>query len=68
MSEIILYKTPNQDIRLEMLIENETIWLLNWKKLVYRKQAGKSIISSVNAEHKMESAAQWEIKSSISKT
>jgi hypothetical protein len=27
MSEIILYKTPNQDIRVEMLIENETIWL-----------------------------------------
>ena len=27
MSEIILYKTPNQDIRVEMLIKNETIWL-----------------------------------------
>lgn len=27
MSEIILYKTPNQDIKVEILVENETIWL-----------------------------------------
>ena len=26
-SEIILYKTPNQDIKVEILLENETIWL-----------------------------------------
>ena len=26
-SEIILYKTPNQDIKVEILVENETIWL-----------------------------------------
>ncbi len=27
MSKILLYKTPNQEIRLEVLIQNETIWL-----------------------------------------
>lgn len=27
MSEIILYKTPNQDVKVEILVENETIWL-----------------------------------------
>ena len=27
MSEILLYKTPNQEIKLEVLIQNETIWL-----------------------------------------
>ncbi|MCB4762151.1 MAG: virulence RhuM family protein [Sulfurovum sp.] len=27
MSEILLYKTPNEEIKLEVLIENETIWL-----------------------------------------
>lgn len=27
MSEIILYKTPNKDIKVEILVENETIWL-----------------------------------------
>ncbi|WP_456480296.1 virulence RhuM family protein [Nautilia sp.] len=27
MSEILLYKTPNEEIRLEVLIQNETIWL-----------------------------------------
>jgi hypothetical protein len=27
MNEIILYKTPNQTIKVEMLLENETIWL-----------------------------------------
>lgn len=27
MNEIILYKTPNQAIKVEMLLENETIWL-----------------------------------------
>ena len=26
-SEIILYKTPNQDVKVEILVENETIWL-----------------------------------------
>ena len=27
MSKILLYKTPNQEIKLEVLIQNETIWL-----------------------------------------
>jgi hypothetical protein len=27
MNEIILYKTPNQAIKVEMLLENETLWL-----------------------------------------
>ncbi len=27
MSKILLYKTPNQDVKLEVLIQNETIWL-----------------------------------------
>ena len=27
MSEILLYRTPNDDIRLEVLIQDETIWL-----------------------------------------
>ena len=27
MNEILLYKTPNQEIKLEVLIQNETIWL-----------------------------------------
>ncbi len=27
MSEILLYKTPNEEIKLEVLIQNETIWL-----------------------------------------
>ncbi|MBN2693297.1 virulence RhuM family protein [bacterium] len=27
MNEIILYKTPNQDVKIEILLENETIWL-----------------------------------------
>ncbi|MDD3266026.1 MAG: virulence RhuM family protein [Burkholderiales bacterium] len=31
MSEIILYKTPNNDIKLEVLLENENIWLSQHK-------------------------------------
>lgn len=31
MSEIILYKTPNQDVKVEILVENETIWLSQQK-------------------------------------
>lgn len=31
MSEIILYKTPNKDIKVEILLENETIWLSQQK-------------------------------------
>ena len=27
MDEILLYKTPNDDIRLEVFIQDETIWL-----------------------------------------
>ena len=32
MSKILLYKTPNQEIKLEVLIQNEIIWL-NQKQL-----------------------------------
>lgn len=31
MSEIILYKIPNKDIKVEILLENETIWLSQQK-------------------------------------
>lgn len=31
MSEVILYKTPNKDIKVEILLENETIWLSQQK-------------------------------------
>lgn len=31
MSEIILYKTPNHDVKVEILVENETIWLSQQK-------------------------------------
>lgn len=31
MSEIILYKTPNKDIKVEILLKNETIWLSQQK-------------------------------------
>jgi len=27
MSEILLYKTANQEVKLEVFIQNETIWL-----------------------------------------
>jgi len=44
MAEILLYKTPNQDIKLEVLIENETIWL-NQKQLCELFDRDKSVIS-----------------------
>ena len=43
MSEILLYKTENQEIRLEVLIENETIWL-NQKQLCELFGRDKSVI------------------------
>ncbi|MEA1982925.1 MAG: virulence RhuM family protein [Campylobacterota bacterium] len=44
MAEILLYKTPNKDIKLEVLIENETIWL-NQKQLCELFGRDKSVIS-----------------------
>ncbi len=44
MTEILLYKTPNQDIKLEVLIQNETIWL-NQKQLCELFGRDKSVIS-----------------------
>jgi len=44
MAEILLYKTPNQDIKLEVLIENETIWL-SQKQLCELFGRDKSVIS-----------------------
>ncbi|MFT5835644.1 MAG: hypothetical protein ACI9RG_000537 [Sulfurimonas sp.] len=44
MAEILLYKTANQDIRLEVLIQNETIWL-NQKQLCELFARDKSVIS-----------------------
>ena len=44
MTEILLYKTPNQDVKLEVLIENETIWL-NQKQLCELFGRDKSVIS-----------------------
>ena len=44
MTEILLYKTENQDVKLEVLIENETIWL-NQKQLCELFGRDKSVIS-----------------------
>ncbi|MCK5676894.1 MAG: hypothetical protein KAH72_00255 [Flavobacteriaceae bacterium] len=44
MTEILLYKTANQDIKLEVLIQNETIWL-NQKQLCELFGRDKSVIS-----------------------
>ena len=44
MTEILLYKTENQDIKLEVLIQNETIWL-NQKQLCELFGRDKSVIS-----------------------
>ncbi len=44
MTEILLYKTANQDVKLEVLIENETIWL-NQKQLCELFGRDKSVIS-----------------------
>ena len=44
MSEILLYKTANQEIKLEVLIQNETIWL-NQKQLCDLFGRDKSVIS-----------------------
>ena len=44
MSEILLYKTANQEIKLEVLIQNETIWL-NQKQLCQLFGRDKSVIS-----------------------
>ena len=44
MAEILLYKTPNQDIKLEVLIEGETLWL-NQKQLCELFGRDKSVIS-----------------------
>ena len=44
MSEILLYKTANQEIKLEVLIQNETIWL-NQKQLCELFGRDKSVIS-----------------------
>ena len=44
MTEILLYKTPNQDIKLEVLIQDETIWL-NQKQLCELFGRDKSVIS-----------------------
>ena len=35
MTEILLYKTANEDIKLEVLIQDETIWL-NQKQMATR--------------------------------
>ena len=44
MTEILLYKTANQEVKLEVLIENETIWL-NQKQLCELFGRDKSVIS-----------------------
>ncbi len=44
MAEILLYKTPNKDIKLEVLIEGETIWL-SQKQLCELFGRDKSVIS-----------------------
>jgi len=44
MSKVLLYKTPNQEIKLEVLIQNETIWL-NQKQLCELFGRDKSVIS-----------------------
>jgi len=44
MTEILLYKTPTQDVKLEVLIQNETIWL-NQKQLCELFGRDKSVIS-----------------------
>lgn len=44
MSEILFYKTANQEIKLEVLIQNETIWL-NQKQLCELFGRDKSVIS-----------------------
>ena len=44
MSKILLYKTANQEIKLEVLIQNETIWL-NQKQLCELFGRDKSVIS-----------------------
>jgi len=44
MTEILLYKTANQDVKLEVLIKNETIWL-NQKQLCELFGRDKSVIS-----------------------
>ncbi len=44
MAEILLYKTSNKDIKLEVLIEGETIWL-NQKQLCELFGRDKSVIS-----------------------
>jgi len=44
MNEILLYKTANQDIKLEVLIQDETIWL-NQKQLCELFGRDKSVIS-----------------------
>ncbi len=44
MSEILLYKTANQEVKLEVLIQNETIWL-NQKQLCELFGRDKSVIS-----------------------
>ncbi len=44
MEEILLYKTANEDIKLEVLIQNETIWL-NQKQICNLFGRDKSVIS-----------------------
>ena len=44
MSEILLYKTENHEVKLEVLIQNETIWL-NQKQLCELFGRDKSVIS-----------------------
>ncbi|RLA83252.1 MAG: cell filamentation protein Fic [Epsilonproteobacteria bacterium] len=44
MTEILLYKTANEDIKLEVLIQDETIWL-NQKQMVELFGRDKSVIS-----------------------
>ncbi len=44
MTEILLYKTANQEVKLEILIQNETIWL-NQKQLCELFGRDKSVIS-----------------------
>ena len=44
MTEILLYKTANKDIKLEVLIQDETIWL-NQKQLCELFGRDKSVIS-----------------------
>ncbi|SMN15062.1 Putative DNA-binding protein in cluster with Type I restriction-modification system [uncultured Candidatus Thioglobus sp.] len=44
MSKVLLYKTENQEVRLEVLIQNETIWL-NQKQICELFGRDKSVIS-----------------------